>query len=171
MVFQLLFVYGSSPTFSSTNVPSRLTTRAVPVCRAISRARRAARNNALGAAYTSASGSLDSSGSLTITALLQHRRDLTTQRRDPILRHVPDELVVHTEVVVYQAVTHPVHGSPVDHVVRHAKRLGNFLCCFADDFKAPNKGSPKGLVRHEGIAIEARRLAQQVVASTRMWRR
>ena len=94
---------------------------------------------------------------------LEHRDNLTPQLRDAILDDVPDKFVVHTEIIVNQAIAHSRHGPPLNGRVLPAKLLGHFLGRFSDNLEAPNKCTPKRLVRHEFVARQAGRLGDQVI--------
>src|SRR5689334_20110162 len=58
---------------------------------------------------------------------LKYRYDFSAKLRNAVLKDVPDRLVVHAEVVVYQTVAHTSHGPPFHRRVLRAKFRGTLL--------------------------------------------
>ena len=85
---------------------------------------------------------------------------LCAKLRNAVLNNVPDELVVHAEVVVNQTVAHTGHGAPLHRWMLCAKLRGNFLRRLSDNLKTSYNRTTQRFVHDEVLELQSRSLGK-----------
>jgi hypothetical protein len=83
--------------------------------------------------------------------LAQHLNDAGSKRWQFLSRDVPDDFVVHAEIVVNEPIAHTRHRPPVNIRKSIPELNGEFLRGLADDLEAPHDGSLERLVPAERV--------------------
>jgi hypothetical protein len=90
--------------------------------------------------------------------------DLGAQPWDLGCEYIDDELMVHTEIVVDQAIPHSSHRPPFDRGVRCTQLRRDALRGLTDDGEAPHDGALQGGVRVQNARCDAGAHREEIVA-------
>lgn len=76
-----------------------------------------------------------------IDTLVQNFLNLPLAIGHLLRHHIPNELVVHSEIAVDEPITHPCHAAPLHSGIPRPQLVGNHLGGFAYNFQAADKGA------------------------------
>lgn len=88
---------------------------------------------------------------------------LLSKSRNILLHDVPDELIIHAEIVMNQPIAHARHGTPLDVGMSRTKITRDLLCGLANDLKASNDRAPERRVVLKLFAGQARTRGLEVL--------
>ena len=94
---------------------------------------------------------------------LQDLRDLGSQNRHLIRDDIPHDVIVHTEVAMYQAISHPCRCPPIDVGITLRDPSRRLLNRFPYNLEAAHEGSLHRLIARELFPTNPRDMRRQII--------
>ena len=94
---------------------------------------------------------------------LQDIRDLGSQNRHLVRDDIPHDVIIHTEVPVDQAISHPCRCSPIDVGIMLCNPSRRFLNRFPYNLEAAHEGPLQSLIALELLPTNPRDARRQII--------
>lgn len=94
---------------------------------------------------------------------LQDVRDLGSQNRHLVHDDIPHDVIIHTEVAVYQAISHPGRCPPIDVGITLCDPSRRLLNRFPYNLEAAHEGPLQSLIALELLPTNPRDVRRQII--------